>query len=49
MAFDSEHGPPYLYLRGISSFGHEACEQDKPRVYTRVSHFLEWIANNIKD
>ena len=38
----------YWYLAGIVSFGPKVCADNyRPGVYTRVSHFIDWIKNNL--
>lgn len=33
-------------VMGITSFG-QGCEIDTPEIYTRVSHYLQWIEENV--
>ena len=42
-----EVSPPW-YLIGVVSFGSKYCGNGKPGVYTRVSHYKEWIEKNLK-
>ncbi|XP_018325611.1 venom protease isoform X2 [Agrilus planipennis] len=46
------HGVPEgralrFYIIGIVSFGYNCAQPGYPGVYTRVSHFINWIENNI--
>lgn len=48
MALTYEDEMPYVFQAGISSHGPKICDgSGHPRVYTRISSFLEWIAENI--
>jgi secreted trypsin-like serine protease len=41
---------PYWYQVGITSFGPNHCgEEGYPGVYTKVTSFLEWIADNLEN
>lgn len=41
-------GAKYVQF-GIVSFGHNSCGQtSNPGVYTRVSHYLPWILDNLE-
>ena len=37
-----------MYLKGVVSFGSNACQGSIPGVYTRVSNFMDWIIANLK-
>lgn len=48
-ALPSEIGNRYFII-GIVSFGTRECgKSDKEAIYTRVSHYLPWILNKIKN
>ncbi|KAK0182936.1 hypothetical protein PV327_001017 [Microctonus hyperodae] len=48
MKVDSVDGPPKYYLFGIVSFGVKNCGQTAtPAVYTRITHYILWILENI--
>lgn len=39
----------YMFLAGIVSYGKDVCSgNNDPTVYTKVSSYLEWIANNMR-
>lgn len=41
---------PYMYCAGIVSFGPKACGMEGwPGVYTRVSAYMDWIVENIRE
>jgi secreted trypsin-like serine protease len=41
---------PHWVLIGIVSFGSTNCGKDgTPGLYTKVTSYLEWISNNIRD
>ena len=41
---------PRYYLVGIVSFGAKDCAiDDTPAVYTRITHFLDWILDQLDD
>jgi secreted trypsin-like serine protease len=52
-----DSGGPLMHLTknaiydviGITSFGNKACDSSSPGVYTRVSSYLDWIANTVED
>lgn len=45
-----KNGHHYVYLTGIVSYGPRICGADGlPEVCTRVSSYLDWIKNNIKN
>ncbi|CAG0896757.1 unnamed protein product [Darwinula stevensoni] len=47
---DDSGGPLYCdgFLAGVVSFGVECGNPDFPGVYTKVSHFVDWINNKIR-
>jgi secreted trypsin-like serine protease len=41
---------PHYFLAGLVSYGPKNCgTKDIPGVYTRISKYIEWIQNNLKD
>jgi len=41
---------PRMYLLGVVSFGMKDCGKDKwPGVYTRTTHFMDWIMENLTE
>ena len=36
------------HLVGIVSFGPKLCGSGTPGVYTRVTHYVDWIKNNLR-
>lgn len=50
MSYNVENNLPYWYLVGIVSFGPTKCgTKNIPGVYTRVSSYLEWLSEHIKN
>lgn len=50
MLYTVENEIPYWALLGAVSFGPKQCGlADVPGVYTRISSFLEWISDNIRE
>lgn len=50
MIYNAESEPPYWYAVGITSFGPKTCgTAGNPGVYTKVSSFLRFIAENVND
>lgn len=50
MMYNVENNVPYWVAIGIVSFGPSDCgKAGVPGVYTRVSSYLEWIENNLRD
>jgi len=55
LLFQGDSGGPLMwpngtqyYLVGVTSFGQKNCGgADFPGVYSRVTSFLEWIADNM--
>jgi secreted trypsin-like serine protease len=53
MVFQGDSGSPIqvtsknnrclFYIMGITSFGKKCGDEGLPAVYTRVSHYLDWI------
>ena len=37
------------YLTGLVSFGTNECDSSLPGVYTRVSFFLDWILETLRN
>jgi secreted trypsin-like serine protease len=50
MWFNTEKTVPYYVLLGAVSFGPSKCGTvGVPGVYTKVSSYLEWISENIRN
>lgn len=50
MSYNTEKNIPFMELVGIVSFGPMNCgTKNAPGVYTKLSKYLEWIAENIED
>ncbi|XP_055550367.1 CLIP domain-containing serine protease B4-like [Wyeomyia smithii] len=50
MKLESVQGKNSWFLKGLVSFGSNKCgTKDVPGVYTRVSHFIDWIQENIEE
>lgn len=50
MRVEAVDGPPRYYLLGIVSFGARFCGlTTAPAVYTRITAYIHWILNNIRD
>lgn len=40
----------YWYMSGITSFGTTSCGTDSiPGVYTKVSSYVDWIVENMRE
>lgn len=37
------------YIEGIVSFGAKCGSEGWPGIYTRVSEYIDWIQENVKD
>lgn len=49
MRYNVDGTVPYWFLAGIVSYGNENCEGGNVAVYTSVSSYLKFIAENIRD
>ena len=45
----SERSNDYMTLHGIVSSGSVRCGIGKPGIYTRVSHYIDWIKTHLRD
>ena len=48
MVYRATPDDPY-YQVGIVSYGTRICGQGTPGVYTRVTSFLDWIENKLRE
>lgn len=49
MHFNVNGKPAFWYVAGIVSYGIEKCGLDGvPGVYTKVSHYVDWIKANVR-